>query len=61
MLGDPDPVHEVRAEHLGMFGTEDISAPGWYFWLETWASRQGPYTSELVAREALCKYKGEMG
>lgn len=43
-----DPVH--RAED-GL----------WYFWDETWANRDGPFSDEAAAREALAKYVEWLG
>lgn len=39
-----DPVHRDK---------EDMK---WYFWDETWADRNGPFDTELIAREKLKKY-----
>ena len=37
-----DPVHEENGK--------------WYYWLETWADRHGPYETEEIAREELSNY-----
>lgn len=42
MTASFDPVHK------------DIE--GWWFWIETWADRNGPYLDEATARANLDKY-----
>lgn len=32
----------------------------WYFWIETWADRYGPYDSEVEARVKLKEYCKEV-
>jgi len=45
MLSDTNPVHEENGK--------------WYFWIETWHDREGPFSSEAQANMALnihCEY-----
>lgn len=35
---------------------------GWWFWIETWADRRGPFETEAQARAELGRYvKEELG
>ena len=38
----------------------DPTAPGWYFWIETWADVCGPYSTERQARTELTDYVKEL-
>lgn len=40
-------------EHEGSYRTDQ---PGWYFWIETWADRYGPYQTREECEVAFNKY-----
>lgn len=56
---NPDPVRyftAVAVERSKRDGTGDITAPGWYWFDETWAFCHGPYETEDLARRDLDWY-----
>ena len=38
----------------------DAAPMGWYFYIETWADVEGPFTTEDEARRALVKYAEQL-
>jgi len=50
---DPLRHYEYRAADLAAAGW---TAPGWYFWDETWSVLHGPYLDQQEAQEALLAY-----
>lgn len=53
-LGEIDPVHEVKAgeDTPEREAVDAPVAPGWYYWLDGWLRRAGPFASEAEARAA---------
>jgi len=59
--GSRDPVHYANGRSAGAIFTEDeelagYTAPGWYFFTESWAHVHGPYSTEYLCREAFRDY-----
>lgn len=52
-----NPIHYLP---LGEYDHDGWKTPGWYFWVETWADRCGPYATEAEARMELNRYCKEV-
>lgn len=50
----PDPVFYQESEWTD--GRDDVQAPGWYFWDETWSDHTGPFPDKKACREAVIAY-----
>ena len=56
-----NPIQFLDLQNKSVFECRSLqdsgyTSPGWYFWDETWAHCQGPYSTEENAQAALRDY-----